>query len=609
MRKRIIPFFILFLSLIWVQCASSQFANFVTRKDDKLLDGEKELRFISFNIPNLHYLEDYLPFNGTNPWRLPDEYEIRDALTSIKQLGGKVTRMYVLSVKREDDGKDVIRHVEAPAQFNEEAFKALDKVLQVANEVGVRVIIPFVDNWHWWGGPREYAAFRGKEAKEFWTDTLLISDFKKTIDFVINRKNSYTGVIYKDDKAIMAWETGNELAPPFSWTKEIARYVKMLDKNHLLIEGIIAKDLSQEAIDDPNLDILSTHHYGNPKISLEKIVDNQKMAKGKKPYLIGEFGLIPTQDIRAIVDTVINQNLAGAMIWSLRYKNREGGFYHHYEYNNFESYRWPGFATGDFYDEKIVLNMMREKAYQIDGTPIPRLPIPTEPTLLDIENVSEISWQSSTGASSYIVERKEEYDSDWQVIASNADDSKYAYRPLFSDETAEFGKRYFYRVKAENESGISDYSNIVGPVTVTFKKLVDEMENFDKVFQKEGEFELLSFKDIRKAKEDRSRLTGKEGSYIIYKTAAAISSVKLDFFAANEQSDIQLFAADSLDNFIQLNMKKEIFVFGKNDYGFFPAVSYSSEELPEGSSFVKIVLGDGVQISRIEITYNHTDSN
>ena len=248
---------------------SAQFQHFVTVNGDRLMDGDQPYRFISLNVPNLHYVEDYLPHDGTNPWRLPDEFEIRDALTAIKQIGGKVTRIYVMSIRRQDDGPGVIRHVEAPGKFNEEAFRSLDKVLQIANETGVRVIIPFVDNWKWWGGPVEYAAFRNKSKEAFWSDPELIADIKSTIHFVINRKNSYTGVAYKDDKAILAWETGNELLPPFSWTREIAAYIKSLDKNHLLLEGVHTKDVSQEAIDDPNLDILSTHHYGNPRVSLE----------------------------------------------------------------------------------------------------------------------------------------------------------------------------------------------------------------------------------------------------------------------------------------------------------------------------------------------------
>ena len=594
----------LLLSLLILSSCASGFNNFVTVEKDKLKDGKDDLRFISFNIPNLHYAEDYLPFENTNPWRLPDEFEIRDALTTIKQLGGKVTRMYVLSVRSQNDAPEIIRHVEAPNKFNEDAFRTLDKVLQLANEVGVRVIIPFVDNWQWWGGPREYAAFRGKDKEAFWTDSLLISDFKKTIDFVINRKNTYTGVVYKNDKAILAWETGNELASPFEWTQEIARYIKSLDKNHLLIEGIHAKDLSQEAIEDSNLDILSTHHYGNPKFSLEKIIANQQKVKGKKPYFIGEYGIIPTKDIEAITDTIINLNLAGGMLWSIRNRNRDGGFYHHYEYNNFESYRWSGYPNGNMYDEKTVLDLVRKKASKIDGQPVKPLPIPEKPLLIDIKNVSEISWQGSTGANFYVVERKEEDASNWLVIADSVDDSKYQYRPLFSDETAELGKKYYYRIKARNEAGISDYSNIVGPVEVTFKKIVDELENMDKVFKHEGGLQLLTFQDLRKAKEDRSRLTGKEGSSVIYRLPETTKEIKIDFFQAKDSAVVQVFAGENIDSLVVLRTEQLVFGFGKNEYGFFPAIRFYNDTLPLGIKFLKIILNEGIQISRIEFTYS-----
>lgn len=582
----------------------AQLKDFITRSGDKLVDGDRQLRFISFNIPNLHYLEDYLPFSGTNPWRLPDEFEIRDALTAIKQLGGKVTRTYVLSVRRQDDTPDIIRHVEGPGKFNEDAFRALDKALQIADEVGVRVIIPFVDNWKWWGGVGEYAAFRGKAREAFWTDPQLIADFKKTIEFVINRRSTCTGITYKDDKAILAWETGNELVAPFSWTREIAAYVKGLDTNHLLLEGTLAKELSQEAVDDPNIDILSTHHYGDPNASLQHIVSNQMLARGKKPYVVGEYGIVSTQDIRAITDTIIHQGLAGGMLWSLRFRNKEGGFYNHYEYNKVSAYRWPGFPSGEFYDERMVLNIIRGKAYEIDGALQPRLPIPEKPMLLTFNDVTSISWQGSVGAQSYVVERKDVDSTEWRVIAEDVDESRYQYRPLFCDTSADFGRKYFYRVRAKNESGASDYSNVIGPVAVVTKKLVDEMESFDKVFQKDGDLRLLTYQDIRRAKEDRSRLAGGERSYVIYNVPATVSAVKVDAFRVSEWSEVRIAAGTRLNAFTDLPTRTEVFRFGKNDYGFFDAVSYVCDVIPPRAKFIRILLDDGIQIGRVVISYS-----
>jgi hypothetical protein len=577
----------------------AQFANFITVKGDKLMDGGNELRFISVNIPNLHYVEDYLPFAGTNPWRLPDEFEIRDALTAVKQLGGKAARTYVFSVRRGTD-TSVVVHVEGPGKFNEEAFRTLDKVIQIANETGVRLIIPFVDNWHWWGGVAEYAAFRGKQRDEFWTDPQLKADFKKTIEFVVNRVNSYTGVPYKTDKAVLAWETGNELLAPFSWTKEMAAYIKSLDTNHLVLEGTIVPQLTNDALEDPNLDILSSHHYRDPKASINYIVKNRQMAKGKKPYIVGEYGIVSTEDIRALTDTIINQGVSGGMIWSLRFRNREGGFYHHYEYNNVESYRWPGFPGSDFYDERVVLTILREKAHQIDGTVVERLPVPAPPVLLPITDVSAISFQGSAGAETYVVERKSDDDPTWVVLDAALDDSRYQYRPLFADGSAVVGKKYSYRVKAQNGSGQSVYSNVIGPVEVAANVVVDEMENFEKIFQKDGNLRVLTTQDLRKAKEDRSRLAGDAGSYIVYKIPSVGQNIRVDYLVTDPSKKILVSASKDLAGFTVLDVEKKVYSFGKNDYGFFDAVSVTAG-IPTGASFVKISLEEGVQIGRIEL--------
>jgi len=583
--------------------ALSQFQSFVTAKGDKLMDGDRELRFISVNIPNLHYVEDYLPFTGTNPWRLPDEFEIRDALNTVKQMGGKVARIYVFSVKKPADTPDIVRHVKAPGVFDEEAFRTFDKVLKVANEVGIRLIIPFVDNWHWWGGPAEYAAFREKSRDDFWTDPQLIDDFKQTVAFIVNRTNTFTGVRYRDDKAILAWETGNELAAPFSWTREIADYVKSLDKNHLLVDGALGKELSQEALDDPNLDILSSHHYGNPAASLERIVRNRAIAKGKKPYFVGEFGIIPTDALRILTDTIMNEGLAGGLVWSLRFRNREGGFYEHYEYNNVSAYRWPGFANGASYDERLVLALLREKAWQIDGSTAPPLTIPPPPELLEIRTVGEISWRGSVGATSYILERRNEKDTSWTVIGDPIDESRYQYRPLFADETAEAGKTYSYRLMAKNEVGVSEPSGVAGPVRVTAKKFVDEMENFNRVFQKDGALRLLTSQDIRKAKEDRSRLAGAGGSYVVYKVPPSAYDFRVDAFAADPDREVQLLLSSDGVTYVPAGFEKEAFSFPSNDYGFFHAISFRLKDIPPGTTHVKVVLDGNLHIGKIEFSY------
>jgi hypothetical protein len=610
--KRTLRFFAaIFFILIFHFTAYSQFQHFITAKADKLMDGEKELRFVSYNIPNLHYLEDYFQFDSPSPWRLPNEFEIKDALKAIKMDGGKVARIYTMSVRRVGETKDIIRHVEGPGKFNEKAFKTLDKVLQIANEQGVRLIIPFTDNWWWWGGRAEYAAFRGKTGDEFWTDPQLIADFKKTISFIINRKNTYTGVLYKNDKAVLGWETGNELNAPFSWQNEIAGYVKTIDKNHLVLEGTHIQVLSGKEIDNPNFDVLSTHYYSPISQAIPNVLKNRELTKGKKPYFVGEFGYENPDDAKTIIDTVINNGISGVMIWSMRFHNRNGGFYQHGENYGVGSYRFPGFESGSIYNEKIIMDYMRAGAYRINGEEMPLLPVPDPPTIKNIPDVYDISWQGSTGAEMYSIQRKTGVKGKWENIADSASDADVIFKPLYNDTTAEIGKSYFFRIIAKNSSGASAPSNEFGPINVTYKKFIDELEDSTSFIAQSGNLQLIKYQDDFKAKEDNSRLKGAKDSYIIYEIPQAIDSIKIEVFLTTSQSGLDFYASDSLgglapgnDTPNHLAAKIETFPPYKNFYGFFNPAVYSCAEFPPNSRYLKIKFIDDAQLSRIEIIYS-----
>ncbi len=595
------------LSIPLIQCGTtSQFKNFITTDKDKLMDGRKELRFVSYDIPNLHYIEDYFPFKASSPWRLPTEFEIRDGLRAIKMDGGKVVRIYTLPVRRKGESKHIIRYIEGPGKFNEKAFRSLDKVLQIANEEGIRLIIPFVDNWWWWGGRAEYAAFRGKTADDFWTDPQLISDFEKTIKFVLNRKNIYSGVLYKDDKAVLGWETGNELQAPLSWQDTIAAFIKSIDHNHLVLEGTHAHVLTEKEVDNPNFDVLSTHCYSPINTAVQDILKNRELTKGKKPYFVGEFGYSNPKDVRTIVDTVIDNDVSGIMIWSMRFHARSGGFYQHGE-RYAGSYRFPGFPSGNYYHEEDVMNFMRRSAYRIDGLPEPLLPIPEAPKLLRLKDVYDISWQGSTGAQYYSIQRKTSGQDDWQIIADSVSDADAVFRPLFDDTTAALGDSYFYRVIAKNSSGSSEPSNEVGPVKVNYKKLVDELADSTKFFKMSDSLRFIGNQDLFKAKEDNSRLEGSKDAYIIYQVPSAIDSIRVELFLTNSQCGLDFFASDSLNNLQQVAAKIETFPPYKNFYGFYTPAIYTCNEFPPDSRYLKIKFNDTSQLSRVEIIYSKVE--
>ncbi len=380
----------------------TRFRHFVTASGARLMDGPAPLRFISFNIPNLNFVEDEFAFTRAHEYRLPDEFELRDAFESIRQLGGTAVRMYTFPVRTEGDPPDLPRYVLGPGRFDETSFRTMDLVLALANEYGVRVIVPLLNNWQWMGGRPQYAAFRGKPSDAFWSDPQLIADFEQTVAYVLNRRNTITGVLYRDDPAILCWETGNELQAPQSWTKTIAHYIKAIDRKHLVMDGAYMTPADVDAdVANADIDILSSHHYErDPNVVLTRIDANRALVRGRKPYLIGEVGFIGTAGMRRIFDGIIErEDLTGALGWSLRYHRREGGFYWHSEpsqsaegaYEAFKAYHVPGFASGDEYDETGFLAMLRAAAFRIRGLPEPAWPVPAPPTQLRVDEAGVMS--------------------------------------------------------------------------------------------------------------------------------------------------------------------------------------------------------------------------
>ena len=604
MRRRF--FTVIFLAAtVSVFAAETPLQNFITAREGKLFDGDREFRFLSLDIPNLLVVEDNVAFAEENPWRLPDQFEINDALQTLVQLGGTVTRSYVITVVKTNDLPGTPRHVLAPGIFNEDAFRTLDEVLAAANRTGVRLIIPLVDNWGWQGGRAEYAAWRGKTKDDFWTDPQLIADFEQTIKFILTRTNTITGVRYVDDKSILCWETGNEIYSPPSWTREISHYIKSLDTNHLVMDGFNASTLRAESLTMPDVDIVTTHHYpGNNKSFAELIRGNAEMAKGKKPYIVGEFGFVTTAQMNDAMHAIMDSSCSGGLLWSLRFRNRDGGFYWHREPglggNLYKAFHWPASPIGNDYDELNLLKLVRENAYAIRGLAEPPVAVPAPPKLLPIADAAAISWQGSVGAQKYIVERAAKRAGPWQIISSNVDEALTQYRPQFADENVPAGK-WFYRVRAQNDAGVSAPSNIVGPVKVKSATLADELGDFSKVKSRSGDWKIAD-RNCRSAKEDTYRAAGGVGEVLIYELPHAVQSFRVFTFFPNKENDVKFFVSKDGQNFQEVAAQKEMYFHGAGEYGYWKPVLFHAEKI-RGGNFLKMELTGETQIGRVEISH------
>jgi hypothetical protein len=187
------PIIILILRLFVLENAAaappSRFENFITRKGDKLYDGEKEFCFIGANMPGLVLPYDYA---GWLPERmvLPNQWEQEDGFKTLAQMWLRVVRFWNLPIAKPGDPTTrKWAYVLGPGQFNEEAFVTIDRALALANQYGIRVMFELTCQHGFTGGVSDYAAHRNKKGC-FYTDPKLQEKFQATIRYVVNRRNT-----------------------------------------------------------------------------------------------------------------------------------------------------------------------------------------------------------------------------------------------------------------------------------------------------------------------------------------------------------------------------------------------------------------------------------
>lgn len=165
--------------------------------------------------------------------------------------------------------------------YDEPTFRKLDYVIARAGELGIRLILPLANQWDDnFGGMRQYVNWLWiadlsqipADLQQSWLRTVNINDlvsgtpehalyqryhdlfyinpttkawYRAYVHYVLNRVNTYTGVAYKDDPAILMWELANEPrahSDPTgqllqAWIEEMAAFVKQQDPTHLLSTG------------------------------------------------------------------------------------------------------------------------------------------------------------------------------------------------------------------------------------------------------------------------------------------------------------------------------------------------------------------------------------
>ncbi len=245
-------YFLLMLSL----SISSQAQSFISVKETKLMKGGQPYHFMGTNL--------WYAINLASAGAGGDRPRLLRELDHLKSIG--ITNVRIMAASEgpsSEPGRMQPALQESPGVYNNDLLEALDFLMAELAKREIYAVVCLNNFWPWSGGMAQYYSWSKKNVaipyppiigtNEWWTYMEFASKFytnrkaKKTFRLhlkkIINRTNSITGVAYKNDPTIMAWEIANEprgMEKPRAyrrWIRKTARYIKKLDRNHLLTIG------------------------------------------------------------------------------------------------------------------------------------------------------------------------------------------------------------------------------------------------------------------------------------------------------------------------------------------------------------------------------------
>jgi len=303
------------------------------------------------DVKNGHFFKDGKPYYyvGANLWygailasdgEGGDITRLAKELDMLKRIGVDNLRVLVGS----DGERGVNSKVEptlqvSPGVYNDTLLKGLDRFLVEIAKRGMKAVLYLNNSWEWTGGYSQYLAWAGygkapipnvdgwpaymNYVIQFQQSDTCKALFAKYVKDIVSRRNSITGVNYKDDPAIFSWQIGNEPRAfneknkePFArWIGDVAKLIKSIDKNHMISTGSEGMHGCEDDIvlfekihSYPEVDYLNIHiwPYNWQWINKETISDNLELSKKhtkeyiemhvavakklNKPIVIEEFG-------------------------------------------------------------------------------------------------------------------------------------------------------------------------------------------------------------------------------------------------------------------------------------------------------------------------------
>jgi mannan endo-1,4-beta-mannosidase len=347
---------VLFLISSWRGRWSRARPGFVQTESGRFVIDGRPFRFVGANV-SVMYRDD-------------DRARMPETLRQAARVGIKVVRVWASGEGGANDVKPIADLSDwprthsfrsKPNEWNESEFVFLDQVLAEAARNNLRVQLCLANWWRDTGGVTQYLRWAGingadddkspsginnETAMQFYTNGTARQLYRAHLQKVATRRNSVTGVLYRDDPAIFGYELMNEAQcvtgrwnERRAWFKEMSDYLKSLDPDHMIAPGdwgYRSAAERREWIADhalPSIDFCDVHNYPRTDhdvfvespTALGEFIANRVAAAYsiKKPLVFGEFGMgtdgyqgfSQIDWYRGYFDTAAREGVGGAMFW------------------------------------------------------------------------------------------------------------------------------------------------------------------------------------------------------------------------------------------------------------------------------------------------------
>ena len=254
--------------------------------------------------------------------------------------------------------------------YDENQFMLFDYIMEAARRTGIRIVIVLTGYWEAYGGIDQRLEWEGLSSGDHASRSVFFKhdgckqQYKNYAAHWISRINSISGMPYKEDPVLFAWQLCNEPryqnATPNenstgetfrAWIDEMGAYIKNLDPNHMVSLGIEGHEARYGFGGDegnpfiyshqsPYIDYTTAHPYPTEEWADLTLTETEDLVRAwisdahgpvGKPFVLDEFNVHSSKVDRnqwwdAIFNVLEDEDAAGSCFWSYEGRNQDNTF-------------------------------------------------------------------------------------------------------------------------------------------------------------------------------------------------------------------------------------------------------------------------------------------